>query len=145
MTGEIPGTRQYTATEALGVSARRYYEDYGAHADSTVRGIPGLPGDPAGDWLKANDPRLRAEGVSDDMQAALEAEGLTVDEARAAFPKTGGKPTRAVAATRARIAAALLPLWQDDYRRGLMADALDCDRKTLRRLMSKPPKLPHAS
>jgi hypothetical protein len=136
---DIPGVRQYTATEALGVSARRYYEDYGAQFDSTCGDMPAILGDPAGEWLRAHDPRLRAEGVAGEIASALGAEGLTVDEARAAFPKSGGKPTKALLALRARIASALLPMWEDDRRRDHMARALDCDRKTLRRLMTKPP------
>lgn len=142
MSGGIPGVvRRYTATEALGVSERRL--DPSDPEGRTSPDIAALAGDPAGEWLRANDPRLRVEGIAEEMQAALAGEGLTVAEARAAFRKSGGRPTAALLAFRARVSRALMPMWEDDRRRDFMAQALDCDRKTLRGLMTKPPHSPN--
>jgi hypothetical protein len=140
MSRGIPGVRQYTTTEALGVSGRRYYEEYGAPSDSTCEGVPLPRGDLVGDWLRAHDPRLTVEGIADEMEAALASEGLTVAVSRGAFGTWGGRPTTALLELRTRVCRALLPLWDDDRRRDHMAQVLDCDRKTLRRLMGK---LPH--
>lgn len=123
--------------EDLGISARRLNPS--DPEGSTCPRVRALPGDPAAEWLKANDPRLHAEGIADEIAEALESEELTLDEARAAFRKSGGKPTQALRALRGRVADALLPMWEDDRRRDYMAAALDCDRKTLRRLMANRP------
>jgi hypothetical protein len=145
MSGEIPGTRRYTATEALGVSARRCDVEWGWASDSTSEDIPldsvfgsQLDRDAAGEWLRANDPRLRLDGVASEMGAALESEGLTMGEAKGAFRKAGGRPTKALVGLRSRVCRALLPMWDDDRRRDYMAQALGCDRTTLWRLMAKP-------
>lgn len=119
----IPGVPRYTATEALGVSARRATVE--EHGD-----------DAAARWLREHDPRLSVEGVTAEMESALQAEGLTLDDARATFPKRGGKPSRALLERRRAICRALLPLWEDDRRRDYMAEALGCHRTTLWRLLS---------
>lgn len=140
MSFDVPGVRQYTSTEALGVSARRLNPS--DPEGSTCVGIPALRGDPAGDWLKANDPLLSADGVADEIKAALADEALSVDEARSVFRKSGGRPSRALVGLRGRVARALLPIWEEGRRRDHMAQALECDRKTLGRLMAKPPHAP---
>lgn len=133
MSGEIPGVRAYSATAALGVADWDRYAGYAA-----------LPGeDAAADWLRANDPRLREDGVLGEVEAALATERLSLNGAKAAFPKAGGKPTKQRLEVRARVARALLPLWDDDHRRDFMAAALGCDRKTLRRLMANRPTSPY--
>ena len=92
--------------------------------------------DEADRWLQANDPRLKSEGIAAEIAVALEREGLSLDEARAAFPRSGGRPSRALKALRGRVRRALLAMWDDDCRRDHMAQALGCDRVTLWRLMA---------
>lgn len=135
----VPGVRHFTRREAAGLSYRRLNPS--DPEGSTCPGIPTLQGDPAAEWLRANDPRLRAEGIAEEVEAALAAEGLTLAEARAVFPKSGGRPSAALVAARERIARALAAMWDDGRRRDHMAAALDCDRKSLGRLM-KPPHGP---
>jgi hypothetical protein len=70
--------------------------------------------DLAGEWLRANDPRLRVEGIADEIESALSSEGLTMAEAKTAFRKSGGRPTTAHLAFRARVCRAMAPMWEDD-------------------------------
>lgn len=94
-------------------------------------------GDLADEWLRANDPHLHAAGVEDEIRAMLRQVGIELDDARQAFRKTGGRPSRDLRMLRERIAAALQPMWDDDRRRDFMARALQVDRKTLWRLLAK--------
>lgn len=102
-------------------------------------GIDERANDAAARWLREHDPRASAAGIADEIEGALLGEGLSIAEAQAAFRKSGGRPTRQLLTLRARVARALSPMWDDDRRRDYMAAAMGCDRKTLRRLMAKPP------
>lgn len=123
MSGEVPGCLGYSPVEALGVSPRRAIIE--EHGD-----------DAAARWLREHDPRLTADGIAREIEAALGAESLTLTEARGAFRKGGGRPSAGLLLLRERVRRALLPLWEDDRRRDLMAQALGCDRTTLWRLLS---------
>jgi hypothetical protein len=148
---DVPEHGRWTAREGAGISARRYYEDRAApkHAKDatypklgyivdTAGNKQALDGDPVRDWLRENDPCESAEGVAQEVDAALVAEGLSLEQARRAFRKSGGRPTAELTHLRARVAAALVDIWEDDRRRDFMAVALDCHRTTLWGLMSKP-------
>jgi hypothetical protein len=134
---------EWSPLENRGISSRPYYENYGApthRKDATSpETVPPFGGDPGGEWLREHDPRNHAEGVASELEASLADAGVTLDEARGAFRKTGGRPTADLTVLRQRVALALREMWADDRRRDFMSEALGCDRKTLRRLMSKPP------
>jgi hypothetical protein len=113
--------------------------------EATGSDIPHIRGGggAAGEWLRVNDPMLTAAGVAEEIENALIAVGLTLEEARAAFRKSGGRPTRDHLEVRERLRRALLPVYEDGRRRDLMAQALGCDRKSIWRLMAKPPHVPN--
>jgi hypothetical protein len=89
--------------------------------------------DDAAKWLKANDPLLKAQGVSAEVETALNRSGLTLELATAVF--TRGKPTEAQRRVRERVADALRPIWARRVKRALLAEALGVSERTLERLM----------
>lgn len=130
-----------SAAEQLGIAVWEPYDSAWKRSPDATCPDVGRPmaGDPADTWLREHDPHLRADGVAAEIESALEAAGLDLPAAREAFRKSGGRPSRALSELRERLAAALRPMWDDDRRRDYMAQALGCDRKSLWRLLSKPP------
>jgi hypothetical protein len=90
-------------------------------------------------WLREHDPALTVDGklakLEAEMVEALAVEDLSLDQARAAFRKSGGRPTKALLELRRPICYALGLLWEDGERRDLLARVLGVHRATLYRLM----------
>jgi hypothetical protein len=95
----------------------------------------------ADQWLLAHDPALTIDGKLAKLEAAtveaLAVEGLSLDQARAAFPKSGGAPTKELRELRQRTRYAMQLLWEDRERRDLLARVLGCHRVTLYKLMGR--------
>lgn len=127
--------------EGVGLDAvrrQRFYEDLTApasHKDRTAC-VPHIDGDPAGQWLRENDPARTPAGAEHQLRAALEAGGMSLDEAGAAFARKAGRPTRRRVDLRGRVAALVLPLWEaDEVRHDHLAAALGVPPQTLSDLM----------
>jgi hypothetical protein len=90
-------------------------------------------------WLREHDPALTVDGKLAKLEAetveALAVEDLSLDQVRAAFPKSGGAPTKELRELRRCIRYAMQLLWEDRERRDLLARVLGCHRVTLYRLM----------
>jgi hypothetical protein len=89
---------------------------------------------PAREWLGANDPHLTSAGVTAEIEGAFRSCGLSLKDARAAFPN--GRPNAAARGLRTKVRAALLPIYEADRKRVLMSDILGCSRTALHTLMS---------
>jgi hypothetical protein len=88
---------------------------------------------PAREWLEANDPHLTSAGVTVEIEGAFRSCGLSLDDARRAFPN--GRPSAAVRDLRTKVRAALLPIYEADRKRVLMSEVLGCSRTALHTLM----------
>ena len=117
------------------VSIERYHEDRSdRNADSTPTDIR-LPEDLTTPWLKDNDPHLTAQGVRAEVEAALEAAGITLDDLRSAF--AGGRPTAHRLKQRRTVREAVAPIFEDGRKRELLATALGCSVRALYRLLNE--------
>jgi hypothetical protein len=93
-----------------------------------------VTGKAAHDWLNANDPHLTRDGVAEEIAAAFDAGGLSLDDVRrSAF--SNGKPNAAARELRAKVRSALLPIFQADRKRVLLSEVLGCSRTALYGLM----------
>jgi hypothetical protein len=91
--------------------------------------------EPVTKWLRDHEPRRTLEGVQREIEIAATDAGLTLAACRDAMPSSGGRPTAARRALRAKVRNALAPMYADGRSRTLMAEALACSRPTLDRLM----------